>query len=82
MASIYFIGTYKPIICGIADYTNFITRECPAESWGVLSFDLEKIGKRQNKVDKEDMKQLAMALRKVRDDVGEVFDVIQERNKE
>ena len=42
MASIYFVGTYKPIICGIADYTRFITRESPAGKWGVLSFDPEK----------------------------------------
>lgn len=44
VVSIYFIGTYKPIRCGIADYTSFITRECPDDRWGVLSFDLEKYG--------------------------------------
>jgi len=44
MASIYFVGTYKPIMCGIADYTSFITRESPVGRWGVLSFNLEKYG--------------------------------------
>jgi len=44
MATICFVGTYKPILCGIADYTSFITRELPAARWSVLSFDLEKYG--------------------------------------
>ena len=44
MASIYFIGTYKPIMCGIADYTAFITSCSPVGRWGVLSFNLEKYG--------------------------------------
>ncbi len=44
MVSIYFVGTYKPIMCGIADYTRFITNESPVGKWGVLSFDLEKYG--------------------------------------
>jgi len=44
MASIYFVGTYKPIMCGIADYTSFITRQSPARRWGVLSFDLGRYG--------------------------------------
>jgi len=44
MASIYFVGPYKPIMCGIADYTSFITRKSPVERWGVLSFDLERYG--------------------------------------
>ncbi|MFC2024063.1 hypothetical protein ACFLTJ_00570 [Chloroflexota bacterium] len=44
MASIYFVGPYKPIMCGIADYTSFITRKSSVGSWGVLSFDLEKYG--------------------------------------
>ncbi|MFC2069604.1 hypothetical protein ACFLTB_00300 [Chloroflexota bacterium] len=39
MASIIFIGTYKPILCGIADYTGFLTRSSPAGKWGVLSFN-------------------------------------------
>ena len=41
MAFIYFVGTYKPIMCGIADYTDYITRESPPRKWGVISFDLE-----------------------------------------
>jgi glycosyltransferase involved in cell wall biosynthesis len=36
-----FITTYKPIICGIATYTDFIIRESPIGSWDVLSFDLD-----------------------------------------
>lgn len=43
-ASIYFVGPYKPIMCGIADYTSYITRESPVGRWGMLSFDLEKYG--------------------------------------
>jgi len=31
-------------MCGIADYTSFITRESPVGRWGVLSFDVEKYG--------------------------------------
>ncbi len=42
MASIYYVGTYAPITCGIADYTSFITRESPTDKWGVLSFDLNR----------------------------------------
>jgi len=44
MASIYFVGTYKPIMCGIADYTSFVAREIPAGRWGVISFDLKRYG--------------------------------------
>jgi len=41
---IYFVGPYRPIMCGIADYTSFITDKSPAGKWGVLSFDLDKYG--------------------------------------
>ena len=44
MAVIYFAGTYQPIMCGIADYTAFITRLCPIGQWGVISFNLERYG--------------------------------------
>lgn len=44
MASIYFVGTHKPIMCGIADYTSFVTRASPAGRWGVISFDVERYG--------------------------------------
>ncbi|MFO8101457.1 MAG: hypothetical protein R6U37_04705 [Dehalococcoidia bacterium] len=44
MASIYFAGTYPPIMCGIAAYTNYLTRESPLNRWGVLSFNLDKYG--------------------------------------
>ena len=44
MASIVFVGTYEPIKCGIADYTQYLTRVSPAGKWGVLSFDLRGYG--------------------------------------
>ena len=44
MAYITFITPYKPIICGIADYTEFVTRECLPGSWSVLSFNLDQYG--------------------------------------
>jgi len=44
MRSIYFVGPYKPIMCGIADYTGFLTRVSPAGRWGIISFDLAKYG--------------------------------------
>ena len=44
MLRIYFVGPYKPIMCGIADYTSFVTRESPIRKWGVISFNLEKYG--------------------------------------
>ena len=31
-------------MCGIADYTSFLTRVCPAGRWGVLSFDVNQYG--------------------------------------
>lgn len=40
MGSIYFAGTYKPMMCGVGDYTSFVAREIPPGKWGVLSFDL------------------------------------------
>ena len=42
MNSICFVGTYSPIMCGIADYTEFITSQIPDREWGVLSFDLHR----------------------------------------
>jgi glycosyltransferase involved in cell wall biosynthesis len=44
MASISFITPYMPIVCGIADYTAFITRECLPGRWNILSFDLANYG--------------------------------------
>jgi len=44
MTPIYFVGTYKPIMCGIADYTSYITREIPPKKWRVISFALEACG--------------------------------------
>jgi len=44
MAFITFITPYMPIICGIADYAGFITRESPPGRWDVLSFNLANYG--------------------------------------
>jgi hypothetical protein len=44
MTSIYFAAPYKPIMCGIGDYTEFLTRKSPGGKWGVLSFNLSKYG--------------------------------------
>ena len=44
MAFITFITPYKPIVCGIADYSYFVVRECPPGSCNVLSFDLDNYG--------------------------------------
>jgi len=42
--TISFVAPYKPIMCGIADYTDFVTQECPDGAWDVLSFDLDNYG--------------------------------------
>ena len=44
MVSIYFAGPYRPILCGIGDYTEFLTRRSPSGRWGVLSFNLVDYG--------------------------------------
>ena len=44
MASICFVGPYKPIMCGIADYTSFLARRLPLGKWAALSFDPERHG--------------------------------------
>jgi glycosyltransferase involved in cell wall biosynthesis len=43
-SSIYFVGPYPPIMCGIADYTKFIVNKSPIGRWGMISFDLKKYG--------------------------------------
>jgi len=43
MVSIYFVSTYKPILCGIADYLKFLLSGIPKEKWKILSFNLKKI---------------------------------------
>jgi hypothetical protein len=42
MVSIYFVSTYKPILCGIADYLKFLLSGVPKEKWKVISFNLKK----------------------------------------
>ncbi len=44
MTSIYFAGPYRPIMCGIGDYTEFLTRKSADGRWGMLSFNLNKYG--------------------------------------
>lgn len=42
MSKVCFLGTYKPIVCGIGDYTTFLTRVSPPGSCHVITFNLEK----------------------------------------
>ena len=44
MPSVTLISPYKPIICGIADYSYFLTREATPQCWDVLSFNLANYG--------------------------------------
>ena len=44
MAFITFVTPYKPIICGIADYADFLVRESLPGTCDVLSFNLENYG--------------------------------------
>ena len=44
MAFITFVTPYKPIICGIADYTDFLVRESLPGTCDVLSFNLANYG--------------------------------------
>ena len=46
MAFITFVTPYRPVICGIADYAQSVTRESPRGGWDVLSFNLENYGVR------------------------------------
>jgi len=40
MTTICFAGTYPPLMCGIGDYTRFITASMDPGTWAVLSFRL------------------------------------------
>ncbi|MFC2058558.1 hypothetical protein ACFLTS_02805 [Chloroflexota bacterium] len=44
MAFITFVTPYKPIICGIADYTHFIVKASPPDSCDVITFNLDNYG--------------------------------------
>lgn len=44
MTRMCFVSPYRPMVCGIADYTEFITRRLPQEEWRVISFDPRKYG--------------------------------------
>ena len=54
MASIYYVGTFRPIVCGIADYTWFLGRASPDGQWGVLSFNPASYGGMLNGQHEED----------------------------
>lgn len=43
-AFINFITPFKPIVCGIATYSDFLTREGPPDRWAVTSFNLDNYG--------------------------------------
>jgi len=61
MVSIYFVSTYKPILCGIADYLNFLLKEVSPARWKVISFNLKNYvasGDRLTKEKKESPKQV------------------------
>ena len=58
MKTIYLLSTYKPIMCGIADYTSYLVREIPAAKRRILSFDLQEcrvpyVGNCEDGVEKE-----------------------------
>ncbi len=42
MITVCFVGTYPPIMCGIADYTHYIARNGPLGEWRVISFALDE----------------------------------------
>lgn len=44
MASVYFVGPYPPILCGIGDYTAFLSGGDQRREGGVLSFDVSRYG--------------------------------------
>ncbi len=61
MFSIYFVSTYKPILCGIADYLKFLLKEVSPARWKVISFNLKNYiasGDRLTKEKKESPKQV------------------------
>ena len=44
MTHIDFVAPFRPIMCGIADYTSFIAEQLPAGEWGILSFAPQTYG--------------------------------------
>lgn len=42
MITVCFVGTYPPIMCGIADFTSFIARTGPFGEWRAISFSLDE----------------------------------------
>ncbi len=42
MITVCFVGTYPPIMCGIADYTHYIARTGPLGDWRAISFCLDE----------------------------------------
>ena len=44
MTKINFVGPYRPIMCGIADYTAYLVHQLPPTARAVLSFDVSSYG--------------------------------------
>ena len=42
MTKVCFVGTYPPIMCGIADFTFYIARTGPSGEWSAISFALDE----------------------------------------
>ncbi len=42
MTKVCFVGTYPPIMCGIADFTFYIARTGPSGEWCAISFALDE----------------------------------------
>ncbi|MDY6835460.1 MAG: hypothetical protein SVY53_11745 [Chloroflexota bacterium] len=53
---ICFLGTYSPIMCGIADYTQYVTRELSPGRWGIICFNpgLQKVPQTNNLLSSRD----------------------------
>ena len=44
MTYIDFVAPFRPIMCGIADYTGFVAEQLPSGEWGILSFAPQTYG--------------------------------------
>jgi glycosyltransferase involved in cell wall biosynthesis len=48
VVTVCFVGTYPPIMCGIADFTSYIARIGPAREWRAISFSLDEDARAPN----------------------------------
>ncbi len=48
MITVCFVGTYPPIMCGIADFTSYIARIGPAGEWRAISFSPDEDARAPN----------------------------------